>query len=867
MKEIWSKGIILLSVLLLVPGVALAEEAKIPEPPKAEKGIVDDITEEVLTGPTDLDPDKMLGPGGISIETEREILMSFGATVRFIPTSESNWDFGISDNVDGFINTEPLKLFARTAYNSANAGMEVNTARTTFANALNEDRGVRSSFADFANSLYHADAVLGASADPATAQKIAQAAAGAAQIQSAAEAAAQLAGMSTAQTYIQALDAASAAADAYRTAIVTQNPEVAGDALAAIATNPDYQAAVAAGDQAQAQAIASQIATPYVMNAAIEAAEAQGAEAGAAVKNVFSDPDYVAAASAGNDAAAEAAAQAVVVQSAAEASDNAAEGVIRDNADPALVAGAGQIVDGVVLKIMRDNPNATIAEAMAYATVLKARVDAFSPYYLADTFLKTHSNESGSVNDGYIRNETKMYFNAMAKDRKWSFYGALEFDRPIDTDTVDNRGGKVDTASNFGLERLNASIELVPNLRLHAGWDVWGLDIIEAASMVYGDDNAGFWLKGNNGDIYYSLAWLKLEENDFQINAADHNGSVDEDRDLIAGYMDYIFSEGNKARFFYAYDRIRNVPARDLLGAMAADAGLDQYAGINGDIPSTDSHNIGAYYLGKFGMFELMTEGVYKFGTADNTGLKGTDNGVHTIEHDDFDISSYALAADIALELGETVGWMSLKPHLGIMYTSGDDDSTDDTLSGYSAVTNAQRFSGMWGGENTIIGDTNFVLGTALYGYVPEFYGNGTPVFVGGLQNFAGNGNGRGDNPGLTMTSLGFTMRPKIFLIYRSNFNFFSWNEDFYVTNMVEPVTLESLASGKKRRATRVDAGFVGTEWDNELTLALSKNMFIKGQAAFFFPGEAVEDVTEALTGHASDETAMRIAAELIWNF
>ena len=846
------------AALILAPAGAIAQSDT-----ESDRGIIDDITEEVLTGPSDLDPEKILGPGGVSIETGKDILMSFGATVRFIPTSESNWDFGLSDEVGGYINTEPLKAFAGSALSSANAAKSLSEATTTFENALSDDRGVSTAFEEFANALNNAEGVLGAM-NPA----IGQAADGAAQLQASAASAGDLAGMRTAEVYMGGLEAAQVGAAQYQAAIQAQNTDVAGAALAAIAQNPDYQAAVAAGDMATAQAVAGQVAMPYVAQAGVEAAAAVGGEERAAVEQVFANPDYQAAMAAGNTAGAEAVAQRIVVGAVAQESEAAASGVIRDNADPALVNGASQIVDGVTARIMRDNPNATIEGAAAYATVLKAQADSYSPYYLADTFMRTHSNESGSVNDGYIRNETKMYFNAMAPDKKWSFYGALEFDRPIDTATVDNRGGKIDSASNFGLERLNASIELVPGLRFHAGWDVWGLDIIEAASMVYGDDNAGFWIKGDRGPFHYSMAWLKLEENDFQIDAADHTGSVDEDRDLLAAYVDYKIRESNKFRMFYAYDRIRNVPATDLLGAMSASAGLGEFAGINGGLPSTDAHNIGGYYLGKFGMVEVMGEACYKLGSADNTGLKGVDNGVGIIEHDDFDIASYAMAFDVGVELKDTLGWMSFKPHFGMLYTSGDDDPNDDTLGGYSGVTNAQRFSGMWGGENTIIGDTNFVLGTALYGYVPEFYGNGTPVFVGGLQNFAGKGNGRGDNPGLTMVSLGLTMRPKIFLIYRTNFNFFNWNEDFYVTNMVDPITTPSLASGQKVRATRVNSGFVGTEWDNEVTLALSKHMFIKGQLAFFFPGEGVEDVTAALSGGAdASDTATRLGAELIWNF
>jgi len=61
----------------------------------------------------------------------------------------------------------------------------------------------------------------------------------------------------------------------------------------------------------------------------------------------------------------------------------------------------------------------------------------------------------------------------------------------------------------------------------------------------------------------------------------------------------------------------------------------------------------------------------------------------------------------------------------------------------------------------------------------------------------------------------------------------------------------------------------MGTEWDNEITMALSKYVFVKGQASFFFPGSGVEDIALAYTGglHEGDSTAMRLAAELIWNF
>lgn len=471
---------------------------------------------------------------------------------------------------------------------------------------------------------------------------------------------------------------------------------------------------------------------------------------------------------------------------------------------------------------------------------------------LGKNYFKNHANEAGGVNNNYIRTEDRLYFNALPKDREWSFYAALEFDRALDTNTVDERGGR-SGGSNFGLERLHGTMNLpfLPfNSRLHAGWDVWGLDYGEAAGLTYGDDNPGFWLTGDADALSWNLGYFKLGENNFQNSISDlktPNSATTRDRDLYSAYVDYKITANHKARAFYAYDQIRNIATKDLLGVLTG--GLVPGAGVNKSAtapnPKTDSHHVGAYYVGTFGPVELFGEGVYQYGTAKDTGLGGT--------QEKMDISAYALSADISLELKDQIGF-SVKPHVGFMYTSGDDNATDDKLGGYQGVDNAQRFSSRWGGENTIIGDTNLALGTMLYGYVPELYGNGTPVFTGGLQNTSGLGSGRGDNPGLTMLSYGITATPKKHIIFKTNANSFWWNEDIKVQSF------------KTLAPTIVKSGYVGTEWDNELTLALSKHTYIKGQASIFFAGSTLKDTIAAL-GAEGTKDASRLAVELIWNF
>ncbi|MDY0360366.1 MAG: alginate export family protein [Desulforegulaceae bacterium] len=459
---------------------------------------------------------------------------------------------------------------------------------------------------------------------------------------------------------------------------------------------------------------------------------------------------------------------------------------------------------------------------------------------LNSSFFRNHANESGWVNNEHIRTETRLTFNAVPEDEKWSFFAALEFDRPLDTASVDERGGKTDDHSDYGLERLHATMALPFNMRFHAGWDIWGLDHGYAAGLVYADDNPGFWITGGDQKISWNVGYFKLDENNFQTSFTTLEDSEDSDRTLIAGYLTFNPSKEHKYHFFYGLDKIRNVSSKDLYSALTK-------TGIEND-PKTNSHHLGMYYNGNIGKIKLFGEAVYQFGEAEGANLKDYNGKLHK----DYDINAYALSGDIAVNLDLGI---KLTPHFGFIYTSGDDNPNDGKLEGYNGINNVQRFSGIFGGEHTILADTNFVFGSTLYGFLPEMHGNGTPVYTGGQPAFGALGAGRGDNPGMLMTSLGLSAAPKKTLSFKSNINSFWWNEDIMVKNFVVP-----------GQTTIVDSGYAGTEWDNIVTLVLSKHTFIQGQAAFLLPGEVIEDVTEAM-GAKADDTAMRLAAEFIWKF
>ena len=475
----------------------------------------------------------------------------------------------------------------------------------------------------------------------------------------------------------------------------------------------------------------------------------------------------------------------------------------------------------------------------------------------AEVNAKRHTNESGNVADNYIRTEARLYFTGEDKDKKWSLYSALEYDSVVDQTEVDQRG------RDYGLERLHGSV-VIPGLeqvRFHAGWDIYYMDAVDAgAGFIYGDDDPGFWLTGDFGTLEFQVGYHKKLESNFasrdQVEYIDDEAGVksDNDRDLYDAMLTYHINDDNEVRFMALYDVMKT--RSDTTGTFGGFGTTDKGADV-------ETYRVGVLYTGKLGIFEPEFEAVYQGGEANNAVNEfGSDPNA---SGNDFDIKAYALYGDVALNLTDVFGF-KVMPHVGFMYTSGDDDGDDDDLEGYTAVANAQRFTPRFGGEDTIIGDGNTLLGTILYGYLPELYGsmggsqNSGGVATGGLTN--GSVGGRGDNPGMTMFGGGITIEPKEFISYRTNFMWFEVNEDFAVNSTAPPA-----AVGGLDLSTEVKSGTLGQQWSNSLRISLSRNVHIFGNATFFWPDEVIEDVTEDVYGKKADDVAQRYAVALIWRF
>jgi hypothetical protein len=485
-----------------------------------------------------------------------------------------------------------------------------------------------------------------------------------------------------------------------------------------------------------------------------------------------------------------------------------------------------------------------------------------------DVNFKRHTTEAGTLAQSYIRTEARLYFTGEDKDKKWDLYTALEYDAAVDQDEVDRRG------RDYGLERVHGSVAIpgLEQVRFHAGWDIYYLDAVDAgAGFIYGDDDPGFWFTGDFDTIEFQLGYHKKVESNFAsrdeadfLNVTGDTKSAgvkaDQDRDILSGMLTYNINEDNQIRFMGAYDIMKTrTDTRPVYGDPVPGPGF----GTSDKGAEVETYRVGILYKGKIGIVEPELEAAYQGGEANNAVNEFGElpNG----SDDDYDISAYALYADVAVNLTDVVGF-KVMPHVGFMYTSGDDDPDDNDLEGYIGVANAQRFTPRFGGEDTIIGDNNTLLGTVLYGYIPELYGNlgGTQEFggvaTGGLAN--GSKGGRGDNPGMTLIGGGITIEPKEYISYRTNFMWIECNEDFYVNSTAPPAAL-----GGVDPSVKVDSGTMGQQWSNSLRVSLNRNVHIFGNVTLFWPGEVVKDVTKDVYGEKSDDVAQRYAIALIWRF
>ncbi len=447
---------------------------------------------------------------------------------------------------------------------------------------------------------------------------------------------------------------------------------------------------------------------------------------------------------------------------------------------------------------------------------------------------RAHLNESGgAVKDSYIRGENRLFFN-FSHGQDWDVYMALESDTVLDRKSADTTDfGYGHQSQQFGIERLLASFNMPwINSRFQAGWDARGVDI-GWGGLVYGDDDPGFGIVGAASDFKWSLWYIKKDEDEAGYWEQGTTDSL---------YGNPISSPKQSARadrtFYYGK-----------LGYSVAKTYLEGFLML--DRNNTSGKHLDRYFMGlqgkgTYGIFKPSAEMVYC------TGHYGSQNK---------DVKSWAMYADLAVDLHKMVGVKKFEGHIGGYYVAGDDNLGDNDLEGFAPATGISRFSPGFGSEQSISFDGNQLLGQTLYSILPAYYGS---VRGGGI-----NGAAALDNPGFIMVGGGI----------KSGFG--KWT---YITNVMvmwfnetEPVKYYYENYGSGLSNVKIDS-YMGTEWNNEFRYKLYKSVTIKGGAAFFFPGAGARDITKALdaigrgetdfnNGRSSDDVSMRFAAEFLWFF
>jgi len=477
-----------------------------------------------------------------------------------------------------------------------------------------------------------------------------------------------------------------------------------------------------------------------------------------------------------------------------------------------------------------------------------------------------HLNEAGTVGQGYIRSEDRLYFN-FAKGDIWDVYFALEYDDVVSGRLSDRVHAVQGDFDSFGLERLNASIKL-PWIysRFNAGWDVYTVDL-DAGSLVYTDDDAGFSLVGGVANIDWKLGYHKVNESNRRIlhpsiGLAGNppgtpppgvvtltnitNTGYDNDRDMYTIRVNYTLFKDTKFGLIYGLNdqKLRgNTTASDVCGAPTCQ--------------NVTANYISPIFVGSIAGFKIAAQYSHMWGDAEKMGVNNP-----SVTNGNYDISSNAAFFDVAYDLTPWAGFR-LIPHVGLLWAQGDDNPDDNKLEGYVGAKNFQRFIPSFGGENTILADTNPVIGTLLYSFIPDQRGNQHGnLGVGGL-----NGGGRGDNPGILLIGGGLTVDPIKNLSYRTNLYYMWYDQELCVANVSGAGVCAATSSLAPNKITSDE---IGLAWDNEVSWWLDKNMVVKGQFSFIFPGDGLKQVTRALANTVNvqpDDTAIRLALELLWNF
>ena len=139
---------------------------------------------------------------------------------------------------------------------------------------------------------------------------------------------------------------------------------------------------------------------------------------------------------------------------------------------------------------------ATSASAadMAFSGTAKIKPTLYSNFdFRSDLSDAPALNEGGWASGEHVRAELRLGWNA--KGDKWTLMMIAETDVIAEKDTSDRsfygpaqKGNNTNAGAEFGIERVEATYEFAPQVKLGAGWNLKAMDIA-TGGMVFGDDH------------------------------------------------------------------------------------------------------------------------------------------------------------------------------------------------------------------------------------------------------------------------------------------------------------------------------------------------------------------------------------------
>lgn len=379
----------------------------------------------------------------------------------------------------------------------------------------------------------------------------------------------------------------------------------------------------------------------------------------------------------------------------------------------------------------------------------------------------------------------------------------------------DVREGTSRTDGRASLQEFFAEVKLAdlsPNydfLSLRAGIQPFNSDF---RGFLFTDTNLGVRLFGTaaSNRYQYNLAYFERLEKD--TNSGLNTFEMRDQQVAVANlYRQDLFALGHTGLVSIHYLRDEPTFIFDRNGFLVRPDPLGSFT----------PHEIEAFYLGlaSFGHFgRVNVDGALYYATGDDSlnPLAGPDPDPFG-DDDAVDISAYFAA----LELSFDRNWV--RPKLGVLYASGDDDPTDRDAEGFAAIFDNPRFAGggfsFWNRLGIRLAQTG--VGLVQRGtFLPQMQSSreeGQPNFV---------------NPGLWLGTVGLDLEltPKLRSVLTANYLRF---------DATEPPEL-ALFQSDIDEAIGWDLS-VGARWRP----FLNENFVVEGGAAALLPGDGFTDIYE----------------------